>query len=158
MNENQEKEEVFRLLSFARPSKPNLDVDRGGPQDGGMPPIDPEIAVLKYRADHSDQRIDRVDAKLDSIAAVLSDVRTAIAALPTRDQMKSQAMWTMGTVVGAMLALIGLFLAATGSMMGAFQTGIAARPPDAAAPASVSPARVAPASPSIQPSTTPTRP
>ena len=60
----------------------------------------------------------RVEDKLDRVLDRLGD-------LPTRDQMRNMGFWTIGTVVAAMLALIGIYLTASGNLLTAFSTGTA---------------------------------
>lgn len=67
-----------------------------GPQDGGM---DPEIAVLKHRANESDRRMERIEGKIDAITITLVQ-------LPTRS-----ALWGMiATVIGISFAVVALFI------------------------------------------------
>ena len=82
-----------------------------------------------------------VEGKLDSLFVAVSHLPTKadLAALPTRDMLRNYGLALGGIVLASMLALLAIFLTASGNMMGAFQTGIAARPSDPPAAAATAP-------------------
>jgi len=74
-----------------------IEYGSGGGDNGGM---DPEVAVLKHRADASDQRMARIEDKLD----VLIDRTSKMATV--------NGLWGMvATVVGLCAASVGVIVA-----------------------------------------------
>ncbi len=82
----------------------------GGSGDGHPPGMETEVALLKQRADQSDQRLARIEDKLDRIAEALTGLAATSA---TKDDVKraENAAWNaLGVGAGIAFAVIAIFV------------------------------------------------
>jgi hypothetical protein len=102
-----------------------------GGSDGHPPSMETEIALLKQRADQSDQRMARIEDKLDRIVDKLDGFGERLAGVATK-----ATVWTaLGTGAGIAVAIVALFV---GILTYLQDQRIAARP-EAPAPATQAP-------------------
>ncbi len=95
------EQSAFQFWRESRAARPTAANDlAGGGGDGHPPGMETEVALLKQRADQSDQRLARIEDKLDRIGEVLHQ-------MPTK-----ATVWTaLGTGGGIALAILGIFVA-----------------------------------------------
>ena len=62
--------------------------------------MDPDVAVLKQRADDQDRRMARVEDKLDGLKDTLIDIKVALARLPSELDAKFAALPTKRDLEG----------------------------------------------------------
>jgi len=79
----------------------------GGPHPPGM---DPDIAILKHRADQSEARLERIENKIDHLSEMIGTL-----AAKTSEQFGAVAtkttVWTaLGTGAGIAFAVVAMFI------------------------------------------------
>lgn len=82
-------------------------VDRRALRQGGSPPtfpgMDPDVAVLKYRAEQTDARFEKIDQKLDKLIERMAELPTRRDLWAWKWQWTALAVGTIAVVVGGII-------------------------------------------------------
>ena len=105
-------------------------VDLGRPRADTGQAMDPDVAVLKQRADEHDRRMGRVEDKIDRLQDGINDIKLSLGKLPTKGTL--WAIFATGATVG--LTILAIVLAVQGNLQSAFQAGLSVVQTHAALP------------------------